>query len=58
MNRSEMRQPPSFADVEAAAHRLEGVAHRTPLVRSRMLDELLGAHVVLKAEGVQRMGAF
>lgn len=58
MNRSKMRQPPSFADVEAAAQRLVGVAHRTPLVRSRMLDQLLGAHVVLKAEGFQRMGAF
>jgi threo-3-hydroxy-L-aspartate ammonia-lyase len=52
------RHPPSFADVEAAARRLSGVAHRTPLVTSRMLDELLGTHVVLKAEGFQRMGAF
>jgi threonine dehydratase len=52
------RHPPSFADVEAAARRLSGVAHRTPLVTSRMLDELLGAHVALKAEGFQRMGAF
>jgi len=53
-----MRRAPSFADVEAAAQRLAGVAHRTPVVTSRMLDELLGAHVVLKAEGFQRMGAF
>jgi threo-3-hydroxy-L-aspartate ammonia-lyase len=53
-----MRDPPSFADVEAAVRRLSGVAHRTPVVTSRMLDELLGAHVVLKAEGLQRMGAF
>lgn len=52
------RRPPSFADVEAAAARLAGVAHRTPLVTSRMLDGLLGIHVVLKAEGLQRMGAF
>ena len=53
-----MRHPPSFADVEAAARRLSGVAHRTPLVTSRALDELLGTHVTLKAEGFQRMGAF
>jgi threonine dehydratase len=52
------RQAPSFADVEAAVQRLAGVAHRTPLVTSRMLDELLGTRVVLKAEGFQRMGAF
>jgi threonine dehydratase len=52
------RLPPSFADVEAAASRLAGVAHRTPLVTSRMLDSLLGVRVILKAEGLQRMGAF
>jgi threonine dehydratase len=34
------------------------VAHRTPVVTARMLDQMLGAHVVLKAEGFQRMGAF
>jgi threo-3-hydroxy-L-aspartate ammonia-lyase len=54
----ETRRPPSFADVEAAVQRLAGVAHRTPVVTSRMLDELVGARVVLKAEGFQRMGAF
>jgi len=53
-----MRRPPSFSDVEAAAGRLSGVAHRTPLITSRTLDERLGARVVLKAEGLQRMGAF
>lgn len=58
MSPVETRQPPSFADVEAAAQRLAGVAHRTPLITSRMLDARLGAHVVLKAEGFQRMGAF
>jgi threonine dehydratase len=58
MSSLETRNPPSFTDVEAAARRLAGVAHRTPLVTSRLLDELLGAHVVLKAEGFQRMGAF
>jgi threonine dehydratase len=58
MNNLELRPPPSFADVEAAARRLSGIAHRTPLVTSRMLDASLGAHVVLKAEGFQRMGAF
>jgi threonine dehydratase len=54
----QIRQPPSFADVQAAARRLVGVAHRTPCVTSRALDELVGAHVVLKAEGLQRVGAF
>ena len=54
----EEKLPPSFVDVEAAAWRLAGVAHRTPCVTSRMLDELLCVHVALKAEGFQRMGAF
>jgi threo-3-hydroxy-L-aspartate ammonia-lyase len=54
----ETRQPPSFADVEAAARRLAGVAHRTPVVSSRALDAIVGARVVLKAEGLQRIGAF
>lgn len=47
-----------FADVEAAARRLEGVAHRTPVLTSRTLDDLLGAQAFLKAENLQRMGAF
>lgn len=58
MSTLQTRQPPAFRDVEAAAQRLDGVAHRTPCVTSRLLDEQLGAHVVLKAEGLQRMGAF
>jgi len=45
-------------DVRAAARRLDGVAHRTPLVRSRTLDERAGREVVLKAENLQRVGAF
>ena len=48
----------TFQEVEAAAHRLKGVAHRTPVIRSRTLDALLGCEVHLKAENLQRMGAF
>jgi threonine dehydratase len=49
---------PTYADVAAAASRLEGVAHRTPVLTSRTLDERLGARLFLKAEHLQRMGAF
>jgi threonine dehydratase len=45
-------------DVQAAARRLEGVAHRTPVVRSRTLSRLTGLDVVLKPENLQRGGAF
>ncbi len=41
-----------------AAGRIEGVAHRTPVLTSRALDEATGATVFLKAENLQRVGAF
>src|SRR5262249_13203766 len=47
-----------LADVEAAAARLDGVAHRTPVLTSRTLDGMAGASVHLKAENFQRGGAF
>ena len=48
----------SYADVAAAAQRLEGVAHRTPALTSRTVDERTGATVFFKCENFQRMGAF
>jgi threonine dehydratase len=50
--------PISIDDVHAAAARIEGLAHRTPLLRSRTLDSRVGAPLVLKAENLQRTGAF
>jgi threonine dehydratase len=47
-----------LGDVQAAARRLDGVAHRTPVFTSRTLDERVGANVHLKAECLQRGGAF
>jgi threo-3-hydroxy-L-aspartate ammonia-lyase len=47
-----------LGDVERAAQRLAGVAHRTPVLTSRTLDEGTGAHVHVKAECFQRGGAF
>jgi threo-3-hydroxy-L-aspartate ammonia-lyase len=45
-------------DVRDAAARIAGVAHRTPVLRSRTLDERVGAQVFLKCENFQRVGAF
>jgi threo-3-hydroxy-L-aspartate ammonia-lyase len=45
-------------DVERAARRLAGVAHRTPVLTSRTLDERVGARVHVKGECFQRGGAF
>ena len=50
--------PISFSDVRAAAARLEGVAHRTPVLTSASFDELVGATVFFKCENYQRVGAF
>ncbi|MEE8203783.1 MAG: threonine/serine dehydratase [Alphaproteobacteria bacterium] len=49
---------PRFADVEAAAERLAGHAVLTPLVESPLLNERLGARVLVKAEPLQRTGSF
>jgi threonine dehydratase len=48
----------SIEDVRAAATRLEGIAHRTPVLTSRTLDARTGASVFVKAECLQRGGAF
>ena len=49
---------PTYADVVAAAARLEGHAHRTPVLQSRTVNEEFGAEVFFKCENLQRMGAF
>jgi threonine dehydratase len=48
----------SWEDIAAARGRLEGVAIRTPVLRSRQFDEEAGASVYFKAENLQRAGAF
>jgi len=49
---------PTYADVEQAARRLQGQAHRTPVLRSATADALPGAQLFFKCENLQRMGAF
>jgi threonine dehydratase len=48
----------SYADIEAAAQRLRGVAHRTPVLTSRTANERTRAELFFKCENMQRMGAF
>jgi len=48
----------TFADVEAAARQLTGHAHVTPVFTSHTLNEMVGAEIYLKAENLQRAGAF
>jgi threonine dehydratase len=48
----------AYSDVIAAAARLAGHVHRTPVLTSRTADALLGCELFFKAENLQRMGAF
>src|SRR5581483_76889 len=49
---------PRLADIALAAHRLSGLAVRTPLVSSPFLDERTGGRILLKCETLQRTGSF
>ncbi|WP_162568130.1 threo-3-hydroxy-L-aspartate ammonia-lyase [Variovorax sp. SRS16] len=53
-----MNSLPTYDDVIAAAARIEGHAHRTPVLRSRTADARWGAQFFFKCENFQRMGAF
>ena len=48
----------TYADVEDAATRLRGHAHRTPVLTSTRVDDEVGARLFFKCENFQRMGAF
>ncbi|MFQ5783468.1 MAG: threonine/serine dehydratase [Alphaproteobacteria bacterium] len=51
-------EPPVFADIADAAERLRDKAVTTPLLESPLLNEDLGARVLVKAEPLQRTGSF
>jgi threonine dehydratase len=52
------REVVTYADVQAAYARLQGVAHVTPVHQSRSFDEAAGHQTWLKCEQFQRAGAF
>lgn len=49
---------PTYADVLTAAGRIDGYAHKTPVMTSRTANEEIGAELFFKCENLQRMGAF
>jgi threonine dehydratase len=53
-----MARQPTFADILAARKRLGTLACRTPLIEHPALNARVGARVLLKAENLQRVGAF
>ena len=48
----------NYADIQSAAARLAGTAHRTPVATSRTANQRTGAELFFKCENLQRMGAF
>jgi threo-3-hydroxy-L-aspartate ammonia-lyase len=58
MNAPSQPLPVTYADVAAAAARIAGHAHRTPVLTSRTVDARTGARVFFKCENFQRIGAF
>src|SRR5262245_36763975 len=53
-----MTLPITLQDIRAAADRLAGVAHKTPVMTSRLADERAAATLFFKCENLQRVGAF
>jgi threonine dehydratase len=52
------RLPVTFADIQAAAERIAPFVHRTPVLTSQRLNELVGGEIYFKCENLQRIGAF
>jgi len=48
----------TYADIEQAAARIDGIAHRTPVLTSTTANARAGAELFFKCENFQRMGAF
>ncbi|QLR03242.1 threo-3-hydroxy-L-aspartate ammonia-lyase [Providencia rettgeri] len=49
---------PTYQDIEAAAQRIAGIAHKTPVMTSTTVNNEFGAELFFKCENFQRMGAF
>ena len=53
-----MERDPSFEDVLAAAERIRGLVHRTPVLTSQAIDGIAGVRLYFKCENLQKVGAF
>lgn len=49
---------PTAAQIREASQRIAAFAHRTPVLTSRSIDEIVGASLFFKCENLQRVGAF
>jgi threonine dehydratase len=48
----------SLRDIQEAAQRIKPYIHRTPVLTNESLNQVVGAHVYLKCENMQKVGAF
>lgn len=55
---ADMNNDPTFEDVLAAAERIRGRVHRTPVMTSEAIDRIAGALLHFKCENLQKVGAF
>jgi threonine dehydratase len=53
-----MENDPTFEDVLAAAERIHGHVHRTPVMTSVAVNRIAGARLHFKCENLQKVGAF
>jgi threonine dehydratase len=58
MTETSSKKAISIEDVQAAAGRIAGIAHATPLIESSDLNEAVGGRVLVKPECLQRTGSF
>lgn len=58
MSDNETLYIPTFDDVLAARKRIAPYVHRTPIMTSSFLNELVGAELFFKCENFQKAGAF
>ncbi|MGA1866347.1 MAG: pyridoxal-phosphate dependent enzyme [Thermoplasmatota archaeon] len=58
MNRGPEKWIPTLKDVQAAAWRIEKHVHRTPVLASRSIDDMVGAELFFKCENLQKVGSF
>ncbi len=53
-----MTDLPTFADIEKAHERIRPYIHRTPVLSSKSINEIVGAELFFKCENFQKVGAF
>ncbi|MFN3426920.1 MAG: pyridoxal-phosphate dependent enzyme [Candidatus Thermochlorobacter sp.] len=53
-----MQSVPTLSDIRAAANRIAKYAHRTPVLTSQSLNQMVGALLFFKCENFQKVGAF